>query len=142
MSEPSVQCACDVALGRTLGQALNEEAFRHLLAVERKRAEAGRGSLLLVLVRFNGHPANNGRVPPGVAEKLFAGLGRSVRDMDIVGWFREGAVAAAVLPQGANQPPSAALPGIRARVSETVSAWVPRGIRAALRVRILHLTAR
>ena len=82
------------------GQIYSEEAFRHMLAIERKRARRSNRSLFLLLVRFKGNSGSGLEIPPALAALLFSGLGLCVREIDFVGWHREGRIAGAVLAQG------------------------------------------
>jgi len=82
------------------GHAYNEAAFRHFLAVDRRRAERSTRSLLLVLVTTRQGRTSHARLEDATAAAIFAGLGECVREIDFVGWYREGRVAAAVLAQG------------------------------------------
>ena len=49
----------------------------------------------------SGKPGRRAKLTDATAAALFRGLGASVREVDFVGWYREGQVAAAVLAQGA-----------------------------------------
>jgi hypothetical protein len=82
-----------------IGKAYNEVAFRHFLGVERRRAERSARSLLLVLVTVRQSPEPTAKLTDAMAGALFAGLGTFVREVDFVGWYREGHVVGAVLPQ-------------------------------------------
>src|SRR5947207_13425561 len=88
--------------GGQVGQAYNEAAFQHFLAVDRWRAERSTRSLLLVLVTMRTSPGGLVKLAEATATALFCGLGACVREVDFVGWYREGYVAAAVLSQGVN----------------------------------------
>ena len=72
MGVESVRCSCGVALESRLGQAYNEEAFRYFLAIERKRAERSRRSILLLLIDMKKQPGMSGRIPPVVAARIFS----------------------------------------------------------------------
>jgi hypothetical protein len=85
--------------GGAAGRAHNEAGFRHFLEIERQRASRSGYCVLLVLVGVRNETGNSVRLPPIVASSVFAALGSSVREIDFVGWFREGRVAAAVLVQ-------------------------------------------
>jgi hypothetical protein len=87
--------------GGPLGRAYNEAAFRHFLAIERRRAVRSRRPLLLVLVSVRRRLGASPKLTGTVAAALFSGLGACIREVDFVGWYREGRVAAAVLTQGA-----------------------------------------
>src|SRR5918994_6327369 len=86
-------------------QTYNEEAFGHFLALERKRAERSSRTFFLVLVSLKREPRLRVRFSPFVADRLFSGLSHCVREVDFVGWFRQGNVAGAVLAQGSEPSP-------------------------------------
>jgi hypothetical protein len=82
-------------------RAYNEVAFRYFLEIERKRAEHSARPLLLMLVTLRKFPRAPMDVPSGMFARIFSALAACVREVDFVGWYREGAVAAAVLvPSG------------------------------------------
>ena len=81
-------------------EAYNEDAFRYFLAVERARARRSERCLFLVLVAIHRTPGRRAHIPDTIAAALFTGLGASVREVDFVGWYKEGRVPAAVLAQG------------------------------------------
>ena len=122
-SEP-IRCSCGVALESRLGQACNEEAFRHFLAIERKRSRRSGRPFLLLLVGLKKRRRFAGRVDAAVAAKLFACLWLSLRESDVVGWFREGRVAGALL----TQPGEAAATDVADLVCEKVR----RSLQASL----------
>jgi hypothetical protein len=95
------RCSCGVALESRLGQACNEEAFRHFLAIERKRSQRSGRTFLLLLVRRKKQRGTIGPIDSAVTAKLFACLWLCLRETDLVGWFREGRVAGALLSQAA-----------------------------------------
>lgn len=89
-------CSCGVAVADRQLEAYNEEAFRYLLDIERKRSgRSGRPFLLLLLdlVPNGSHAA----IDPATALQLFAGLRLCLRETDVVGWYVDRRVAAAVL---------------------------------------------
>jgi hypothetical protein len=79
-------------------KAYNEPAFRYFLANERTRAERSARSLLLVLVKFKNRPGVTATFTPRTAAAVFSALGGCFREVDVMGWYHEGRVAAAVLP--------------------------------------------
>ena len=128
--------------GGFVGQVYNETAFRHFLAVDRWRAERARRSILLVLVAVRQTPGLNAKLSDAAAAALFSGLGACVREVDFMGWYREGYVAGAVLAQGNKASGKEAhliteriAPGIRSRlaVSEATKLHV-RVVRLGVRV--------
>jgi hypothetical protein len=98
------RCECGVALESHLGQACNEEAFRHFLAIERKRSRRSGRRFILLLVGLKKRRRLVGRFDADVAAKLFACLWLSLRESDVVGWFRDGRVAGALLMQAGEAP--------------------------------------
>jgi hypothetical protein len=121
-----------------LGLAYNEAAFRHFLELDCRRAKRSMRSLLLILVRARMRggvrPALDGRN----AEKVFHALGSCVREVDFAGWYRESAVAGAVV---------ALNPGTTADVVQRLAGRVGRMLEAELgqervarfRVRLVRL---
>lgn len=126
--------------GGPAGPAYNEAAFQHFLAVDRRRAERTMRSLLLVLVTMR-EAQGKSNLSPATAAALFAGLGECVREVDFVGWYREGRVAAAVLAQGIHSPVEA-----RLRTTDRIAQALAKRLTVAqardLRVRVVRLTGR
>src|SRR5688572_15938682 len=122
------------------GQAYNQTAFRHFLAIERRRAERSGRPLLLVLVALRGTPADSG-LAGATAAAIFRGLGETVREVDFVGWFREGLVAGAVLTQGgmAAEPTRAS---VADRVTRVLRTHLPASLGRRVRVRVVRFEPR
>ena len=117
----------------------DEEAFRHFLSIEWKRADRAQRGLFLVLVRF-GNGANRGaRLTPHMESQLFAGLGRAVREIDFIGWYRQKRVAGGVLVQGAEPAGADAKQRIAKRVAREVGGALPPDVAGRLRVRVVAL---
>jgi hypothetical protein len=123
------------------GDVYDEEAFQHFLSVERIRAQRSDRPLLLLLVGLRGSGAND-RVPQSVLPGLFSGLGLCVREIDFVGWYREGRLAGAVLAQGVDLPDREAAHRIVARVTSTLGERLRPSVAKRLRVRIVRIGAR
>jgi hypothetical protein len=121
------------------GLAYNEPAFGHFLAIERRRAEHSSRSILLVLVSLRSQPGRNDVVTSTTAAALFVGLGSAVREVDFVGWYREGRIAAAVLAQRATLPDEAPK-RIAARVARSLTGRTPDGVPVRVRVVCLRGT--
>ena len=122
-----------------MGQAYNEEAFRYFLAVERKRAARSRRSFLLLLVSIKKRSGVSGPIRPVVAASILSGLWLGVREVDFIGWFREGRVAGAVLTQGADPLAPDVSRRISQRLTETLRGRVPADVARRLHVRVLQL---
>jgi hypothetical protein len=121
------------------GQIYSEEAFRHMLAIERKRARRSNCSLFLLLVRFKGNSGSGLEIPPALAALLFSGLGLCVREIDFVGWHREGRIAGAVLAQGHTEPNPRAVTRIFERVTAVLRGRLPLSGDRILDVRVVPL---
>ena len=123
------------------GQAYNQTAFRHFLAIERRRAERSRRPLLLVLVTLH-QRTDRDVLPAATAAAIFRGLGETVREVDFVGWFREGLVAGAVLTQGSGTAAEPTRALVTERVLRALRAHVTDGVARNLRVRVLRFDPR
>jgi hypothetical protein len=129
-------CSCDVALRHRLGQACNEEAFRHFLAMERRRSQRSGRAFLVLLVRMHQHSASAGPMPSSIAEKVFACLWACLRETDQVGWFREGRVAGALLADVSDANVAAV---VCEKVRGSLRAGLSRDIVSRLDVRVFRL---
>ncbi|MGH9242536.1 MAG: hypothetical protein ACRD3G_31185 [Vicinamibacterales bacterium] len=123
------------------GQAYNQTAFRHFLAIERRRAERSGRPLLLVLVALRGSRVTS-RFTNATAAGIFRGLGETVREVDFAGWFREGRIAGAVLTQGSGAASAPARDQVAERVMKSLRAHVPAGQFRNLRVRVVRFEPR
>ena len=125
-------------LGRRMARVYNEAAFRHFLAADRWRAERSSRSFFLILVTIRQSSERGGKIADATAVALFRGLEACVREVDFIGWFREGRVAAAVLPQGLNA--SGAVPHlVAARLLPVLKQRLPAGEAGKLRIRVVRL---
>jgi hypothetical protein len=134
----SEACECGLAHHAPAVAAYNEEAFRHFLALERKRSERACRSFLLLLVALRREPAARAAIPQPLAAKVFAALATCVREVDFVGWYREDRIAGAVLIQGAAAPEPDAPKRIAARVTDALRSQLPSPVVQRLQVRVLH----
>jgi hypothetical protein len=109
--------------GGLIGQAYNEEAFRYFLAVDRLRAERMQRSILLVLASIHPTPGRCAQLTHSTAAAMFAGLAAGVREVDVLGWYRQGRVAGAGLAQAVDLSDQQA-----GRVGERILAAIRREI--------------
>lgn len=124
--------------GGSAGHAYNEQAFRHFLALERKRAEHSTRSFLLVLVSLKNCPEMSVRISPALATVLFSRLALCVREVDFIGWYREGRVAGAVLAQAAD-PPEEVSRRVGERVTKILCSRLSSHLAQRLQVRVIAL---
>lgn len=127
--------------GGHVGPAYNEAAFRHFLAVDRRRAGRSSRSVLLILVAVQQSLGTSVKLTDASASALFSALAASVREVDFVGWYRERYVVAAVLAQGVRA--SGDLPHvITKRVFLSLTNRLSTDLSRDLRVRVVRLGGR
>ena len=123
-----------------IGQAYNEAAFRYFLAVDRRRARRSQRPLLLVLASLRERPGTNAQLTPQQTAAFFAALAACVREVDFIGWFREGRVPAAVLAQGAGAACDPAV--ITRRILSTLRTSLPKHRSGDVHVRVIRIGRR
>jgi lipopolysaccharide/colanic/teichoic acid biosynthesis glycosyltransferase len=97
---------------------LNAEAFRRMIALERKRSERSRKPFMLLLLDMGDDlpSEKNGRV----LGRILSALSLSTRDTDVTGWYSNNCVVGVMFTEIATEDGSA-IPGtIIARVTETL----------------------
>ena len=133
---PAESTPAFVRIGDEVLHAYNEAAFRYFLSLERKRAAPAVRQLLLMLVKLS-HPTDTVGDPHTFA-RIFSVLNASVREIDLVGWYREGVVAAALF--AANAPTIGTVrENVSARVLDGFRDTLPEKVAAQLRTRIVSL---
>ena len=135
----SIDSLSVVALQSHGGNVHTEQAFHHFLNAERLRAARSGRALFLLLVSLRQCPERGTRIGTRVATSLLQGLGPCVREIDVVGWYRDNRVVGAVLPQGFEAPAPDTSKRIVARVTRVLSDHVPPSVAARLRVRLVRL---
>ena len=136
MRAESDRCLSGVTLEERLGQAYNEEAFRYLLAIERKRSERSDRPFLLLLIDLKEQDGTSARLDSMAASNLFSNLWLCLRETDCVGWYHEERVAGAVLTELQNGCPMEVSSLIGKRVRERLYEQLPPDVVRRLRVRI------
>lgn len=125
--------------GGVAGQAHNETAFHYILNIERRRAERAEQSVSLVLVR-RVNPGRSVKIDAAAAAGIFSALGESVREADLIGWYRQDIVAGAVLIQPPG-PPHDIRHLLTSRVTDALREKMPKG-RTGFRVLAVSLRDR
>src|SRR5437899_8646660 len=136
MRAGSDRCLSNVALECRLGHVYNEQAFRHLLAIERKRSERSGCPFLLLLIDLKEQEGASAPLDSMVANNLFSDLWLCLRETDCVGWYHEKRVAGAVLTELRNGRAMEVSSLIGKRVSERLCERLPSEVARRLRVRI------
>ena len=70
--------------------ALNEESFKRVIAIERKRTERSKAPFVLMLLEVTNH--QNLEKTKQALDCIVAALVASCRDTDLVGWYTENSV--------------------------------------------------
>lgn len=96
---------------------LNPEAFRRMIALERKRSERSRKPFVLLLLDMGDRPSDkNGKI----LAKISSVLSASTRDTDVTGWYSNDCVVGVMFTEIAAED-SASIPGtVIARVTDTL----------------------
>ncbi|HXS76325.1 MAG TPA: sugar transferase [Terracidiphilus sp.] len=106
LSEPAVE-----------RRALDEESFRRVIAIERKRTERSKAPFVLMLVEV----ANQSSAKSAPAlETVMAALLASSRDTDVVGWYKGASTIGAVFTGLVSGEKSAILMTILTRATSTL----------------------
>jgi hypothetical protein len=121
-----------------LGFAYNEAAFRHFLGLERQRAHRSGRSLLLILVQTRGSADSRRTFDTRGASQVFHALGSGVREVDVVGWFRDDRVAGAIVPLNADATADASS-RVASRIERMLKVEMGQEQLARIRVRVVRL---
>ena len=124
------------ALESPPGAEYDEETFLHFLAIERARAERSNQRMWLLLATLEPVAGKPIPIPPASATRLFKGLRLSLRDTDIMGWYRQDHVVGAVLGAHADEPEGETSDLIERRVGAGLRERLPANIARGLRVRV------
>ena len=96
---------------------LNPEAFRRMIALERKRSERSRKPFVLLLLDMGDHPSDKSGKILG---KISSVLSASTRDTDVTGWYSNDCVVGVMFTEIAAEDRTS-IPGtIIARVTDTL----------------------
>jgi lipopolysaccharide/colanic/teichoic acid biosynthesis glycosyltransferase len=71
-------------------EALGENSFKRMIAVERKRAERSKEPFLLMLVELGDHPETD--ETRKVLDRMLTVLRTCSRETDIIGWYKEASI--------------------------------------------------
>jgi hypothetical protein len=127
---------------RPPGEEYDEDTFLYFLHVERARAERAKCPLRLLFATLEPVRGKPAPIPAESAARLFEGLRRSLRETDVIGWYKRDRVAGAVLAARAGvagREPSVA---IERRVGEDVRQCLPSAEAHSLKVRVVQLGPR
>jgi hypothetical protein len=132
----------NAALGCPPGTEYDEDTFLYFLAVERARARRSNNPLRLLFATLEPVPGKPAPIPPESATRLIEGLRLSLRETDVMGWFRQDRVAGAVLTARADAPGPGMSSAIEQRVGQGLRQRLPAEAARSLRVRVIQLGPR
>jgi len=119
--------ACTCGVDHPVG-AYNEEAFHYLLAIEEKRFERTHRPFVLALIEHANGGGEPQRMTASLGAKIVTSLARSLRETDVIGWYREGCVVGALLTHLGD--------GALVDVSRLMSGKIARALREGLTERV------
>jgi hypothetical protein len=117
----------------------DEQTFRYLLELERRRTERSNGAFLLLLVESTDRSNESGCFARGVADRLFSLMAPCLRETDFLGWHDEGRVAAAVLTHLEGATGTDALHLVTERITRALHAGLSPDVVGQLTVRVREL---
>jgi lipopolysaccharide/colanic/teichoic acid biosynthesis glycosyltransferase len=97
---------------------LNEEGFKRMIAVERKRTERSREPFLLMLLEGGNH--QRAEKQGKALDKILSAMLSSTRETDIVGWYRESMTVGVMFTGLTIEDKNAVLSTILSRVSSAL----------------------
>jgi len=121
------------------GREYGEDAFLYFLDIERARAGRSNHPVRLLFATLEPDSGRPAEISAASAVRLFQGMRQSLRETDIVGWYRQGRVAGAVLTAHADVPGKEMSGLIEQRVVNGLRQGLPAKIASGLRVRVVQL---
>lgn len=112
----------------------DEKSFNAMLARERKRTERSKRQFILVTLSRSEIPAGeNGKNP---YHRILSTLSSSIRDIDVLGWYKTGLVLGIIFPEIDDTSKGMATSSILGRVKTNLAANLTREEREKLEVSV------
>lgn len=127
---------------RLPGTEYDEDTFLYFLNIEWARAERSNRPLRLLFATMESSPGWAVPIPPESATRLFRGLRLGLRETDVMGWYRQGRVASAVLSAGDEAFGADMSNVIEQRVGDGLRQRLPSRVGRSLKVRVVQLEPR
>ena len=104
-------------------EVLNEETFRRMIAIERKRTERSQEPFLLMLLEAGSSQSleKDGKVLDDMLSLLLL----SIRETDVIGWYKDRAIVGVMFTGLPREEKSSTLSVILNKVSSTLKAQLP-----------------
>jgi hypothetical protein len=135
----SDRCSCGFALDPRSGRVAiyNEPAFHFFLDLESRRSEATNRPLVLLVVQLMTESNASLRFDSMTVEPLFIRLSQCLREVDLLGWYRQDYAAAGLLTHFGDQPlTDSALVQVSGRVTRALVAGLPGHVARHLQIRV------
>jgi len=124
----TVRCTPSCEYGQC--ELVTEEWFARALSLERKRTERSRKPFVLALLNFQGVEVLNGD-KTSYLHRVVRAISSFIRETDIIGWYRDGAVLGVIFTELGTGAPSAFLSitskidaAIEKRVGHEKGVWI------------------
>jgi len=104
-------------------EALSEQAFLRMIAVERKRTERSKESFLLMLMENGG--SQGSQTVERILDGIISALLPTSRETDVIGWYKDGAIAGVMFTGLASDDRNGVLDTILRRVSSLLCDKLP-----------------
>ena len=121
------------------GMEYGEDAFLYFLDIERARAGLSNHPIRLLFATLEPTPGRPTPIPSASARRLFECMRQSLRETDVMGWYRQDRVAGAVLTARADAQGPGMSGLIERRVGDGIRQRLPAKIASGLRVRVVQL---
>jgi hypothetical protein len=131
----SMEAIASVA-SRSESGAYNEEAFRHLLAIESKRSDQSGRYWQIFLVYWTDEQGRIVQMSSEVARRVIAASVHSFRETDYVGWYRDGHILGAVLTVLAKEAMTQVSASLQPRLEDTLRAKIGVEENSRLQIRV------
>jgi hypothetical protein len=118
------------------GSEYDEEAFQYFLGLEQARADRTYKPIRVLLASLEPMPNQSTAFPRANAERVFAGLRLTLRDTDVVGWYRQDHIAGAVLSFPATAATDVSM--FERRIETALRRRLPAPLAQRLRLRMVQ----
>lgn len=116
--------------------AYDEETFRYFLSIEQARATRAHQPLRLLLASLDGSGSDAAPFPRTASSRLFDAMRHALRDTDVVGWYQQDRIAAAVLtalPAGETK-----VAVLEKRITDDLKRRLPSSVARRVRLRVVQ----
>jgi lipopolysaccharide/colanic/teichoic acid biosynthesis glycosyltransferase len=113
-------------------EVLNEETFKRMISVERKRTERSREPFLLMLLETGNPPGSekDGKI----LDNMLSVLLLSIRETDVIGWYKDRVAVGVMFTGLSSQDKNSILSVILSKVSTTLRAQLPSDHLSQVRI--------